>query len=53
MEIYQNESIHEKSDLTRQANRSMTIYEMVFMMVILAFGLFSLYRLAAYANLIS
>ncbi|SMH43236.1 MULTISPECIES: hypothetical protein [Methanohalophilus] len=52
MEIYQNGSIHESGDLTRQANHTMTINEMVFMMVILAFGLFSLYRLTAYANLI-
>jgi hypothetical protein len=52
MEIYQNESILENGDLTRQANHSMNINEMVFIMVILAFGLFSLYRLTAYANLI-
>lgn len=52
MEIYQNESVLENGDLTRQANHSMMSNEMVFIMVILAFGLFSLYRLTAYANLI-
>ncbi|WP_462272304.1 hypothetical protein [Methanohalophilus sp.] len=52
MEICQNEAVLENGDLTRQANQSMISNEMVFMMVILAFGLFSLYRLTAYANLI-